>query len=165
MLSALMPHKDYPDELLIAGRIKLHTSIFRDNDKLYHGFDNSDLDDMGQIKLETIRFPDFSCNWDRFSKPFHVRYRRNGTITDGCYSFPVKTARYKKCANVVHDPIDDPEFPNYSHVEIRRLLEGEDIDFEPPKERKWKQKSTKALRLEYRQNILNNHEIELNIGD
>lgn len=154
-----MPRENYPPELHIAGRKKLHTSDFRDEESLYRGFSREDLDDAGLIKLDSIRFPDFSCNWSRFSRPFHIRYRQNGDMNDGCYSFPVRAARYKNLANVVHDPLDDIDYPNYAHVEVRRLLDGDTTDFEPPKNRKWK--GAKSLKLEYRQNIVNNHSIEL----
>jgi len=110
--------------------------------------------------LETIRFHDFSCNWDRFSNPEDIRFRQNGNKTDGCYSFTVLTSRYKSITTPVHDPIQNIEFPNYSHVEVRELFEGESILFEPPKNRK-KKKSRKSKRLKYRQNILNNLIIEL----
>ena len=158
-----MPREDYPQELYISGREKRHTANFHGEESLYRGFSQIDIDDAGQIKLESIRFPDFSCNWSRFSAPHHVRYRQNGDMTDGCYSFSVETARYKNLANVVHDPVDDIEYPNYAHVEVRRLMGGESVDFEPPKGRKWK--NAKSLKLEYRQNLLNNHRIELPIDD
>lgn len=157
---------NYPEELCIQGRPQIPTSEFKTDDKLYHAFNQYDLDDEGEIKPETIRFPDFSCNWNRFSLPYHVRFRINGNMQDGCYSFIVETARYLKMANVVHDPIDDPEYPNYSHIEVRRLKENEDIDFEPPKGRKWKSGSTKlSKKMKYRQNIKNNLKIELEISE
>ncbi len=151
----------YPDCLRIKGRKKLPTSEFLDNENLYHSYATDDLDDLERIKLETIRFPDFSCNWSRFSNPEHVRYRENGKMTDGCYSFTVEISRYKKIATPVHDPIDDKKYPNYAHVEIRELLPNEDILFEPPKNRYSRAKTRKSLRLEYRQNLLNNIRIEL----
>ncbi len=151
----------YPDCLKIKGRPKLPTSSFKEADRLYHAFDNEDLDEYENIKLETIRFPDFSCNWSRFSKLRHVRLRKNGKKTDGCYSFTVKVSRYKSFATPVHDPISDRIFPNYSHVEVRELFEGEDILYEPPKNRKKKSKKRKSIRMEYRQNLLNNKFIEL----
>jgi len=119
----------YPECLRINGRFKLPSSAFKETDKLYHAFDNEDLDEQVEIKLETIRFPDFSCNWNRFSKPEHIRYRKNGKKTDGCYSFTVQVSRYKSVATPVHDPINDRFFPNYAHVEVRELFDGEDIFF------------------------------------
>ena len=154
-------NNNYPNELKINNRKKLSNSEFMEDDKLYHGYSNSDCDDNEEIKLETIRFPDFSCNWGRFSKPEHTKFRENGKYTDGCYSFVVKVARYKNIATPVHDPIFDKKKPNYSHVEVRELFHGEDIFFEPPKNRKKESKSSKSRRLEYRQNILANLLIEI----
>ena len=93
----------FPDALKINNRKKLPTSEFKDNDKLYHAFSREDLNDEGAIEVNTIRFPDFSCNWERFSKPQHVRFRKK------------------------------------------------------------KKKSSKSRRLEYRKNLLNNIEIELEV--
>jgi len=155
-------NSEFPEALKINNRKKLPTKEFKDNDKLYHAFSREDLSDDNVIEVNSIRFPDFSCNWGRFSKPDHVRFRKNGNMTDGCYSFTVLTSRYKKIATPVHDPIDDKFFPNYSHIEVRELYEGESVLFEPPKNRK-KKKSSKARRLEYRKNLLNNIEIELEI--
>lgn len=84
-------------------------------------------------------------------------------MTDGCYSLTVLVSRYKEIATPIHDPIHDREFPNYAHVEVRGLFEGEGIYFEPPKNRKKsKAASSKQRRLEYRQNIVNNLFVELN---
>ena len=152
----------FPEALKINKRKKLATCEFNNDDKLYHAFSIEDLSEDGIIEVNSIRFPDFSCNWGRFSKPVHVRFRKNGNMTDGCYSFTVLTSRYKGIATPVHDPIDDESFPNYSHVEVRELYEGEDILFEPPKNRK-KKKSSKGKRLEYRKYLLNNIEIELEL--
>jgi hypothetical protein len=151
----------YPQNLKINGRKKLSTQEFIESDKLYHGFDLSDIDDDGLIGLNTIRFPDFSCNWGRFSFPKDIRYRVNGKMTDGCYSFTVVAARYKNIATPVHDPIDDKKNPNYSHVEVRELFDGEDIFFEPPKNRKARSATGKSQRLEYRFNLRNNLAIEI----
>lgn len=150
----------YPNHLKIQGRKKLPSQEFKDQEKLYHGFTKTDKDDFNLIRLETIRFPDFSCNWDRFSNPEDIHYRLNGKKTDGCYSFTVLTSRFKSFATPVHDPIEEPDFSNYSHVEVRELFEDESILIEPPKNRK-KKKSRKSKRLEYRQNMLNNLLIEL----
>jgi hypothetical protein len=151
---------NYPPNLRINGRRKLANTAFQDDNKLYHAFDENDIDEGG-IRLETIRFPDFSCNWCKFSTPQDVRYRMNGKTTDGCYSFAVVASRYKNIATPVHDPLEDKKHPNYAHTEVRELLEGEDILFEPPKNRKGKSKKSKSNRLEYRQNLLNNITIEL----
>lgn len=39
-------------------------------------------------------------------------------------------------ATPVHDHREHDRYPNYSHVEVRELLDNEDIYFEPPKGRK-----------------------------
>lgn len=151
-------HKKYPEHLLINNRKPLSPRDFHPFDKLFRGFDKDDIDEIGNIVAERIKFPDFSCNWERFSKPEDVRFRIYGRMTDGCYSFTVGTSRYKNIATPVHDPICDTEYENYSHIEVRVLRNNENIYFEPPKKRKLKSKSRK---LEYRQNIVNNLTIEL----
>lgn len=160
-----MPPDIYPKELYINDRPRLPVIEFKSEEKLFHGFTKDDLSENNEIIPESIRFPDFSCNWSRFSKPIHVRFRENGSLDDGCYSFTVETARYEEMANVVHDPIDDPEYPNYSHVEVRRLKEGENINIEPPKGRQWKSGKTRlSAKMRYRQNIKNNLLVEIEIG-
>lgn len=151
---------NYPEHLLINNRKKLPTTAFKNDDKLFHSFDKEDLDEDNNFKLESVRFPDFSCNWSMFSFPKDILYRETAKPTDGCYSFSVFTSRYNKMATPVHEPIDHDKYPNYSHVEVRELLDNEDIYFEPPKGRKLKTKSAKSKRLEYRYNLLNSLYIE-----
>jgi len=131
-------------------------------DKLYHGFALDDLDG-NHIKIETIRFPDFSCNWARFSQPSDVRFRENGRPDEGAYAFAIVTARYNCIATAVHDPLRVPK-ENYSHVEVRELIEGESVHDEPPRNRKPKSKKSKKRRLEYRQNLLNSLDVVLQPG-
>ncbi|KJU84489.1 hypothetical protein MBAV_003316 [Candidatus Magnetobacterium bavaricum] len=144
----------YPDHLRINGRNICLPSEFNKSDKLYRSYDRYDLDDSGEIRETTIRFPDVSFNWSRFSEPGDIIYRKNGKPTDGCYSITVETSRFENIANPVHDPINDDDNPNYAHVEVRVLKDGEDFNFEPPKGRKLNSKATK---FKYRRNILNNH--------
>lgn len=151
---------NYPRHLLINGRSKLPSTAFKDEDKLYRAYDKLDIDEDDNFKLECVRFPDFSCNWSSFSFPKDILFRENSKSTDGCYLFTVSTSRYKKMATPVHDPREHDKYPNYSHVEVRELQDGEDIYFEPPKGRKLKTKSAKSKRLEYRQNLLNSLYIE-----
>ncbi|HTN43852.1 MAG TPA: hypothetical protein VMN77_08665 [Nitrospiria bacterium] len=148
----------YPKTLLIKGRTKLSSSAFQDDDKLFRAFQKDDLDENENIRLETIKFPDISSNWSRFSVAKDVKFRKNGLKTDGCYSITVLVSRFKKIATPVHHPISDCVYPNYAHVEIRVLYEGEDVLFEPPRGRKIKPKSKK---LEYRQNLKDSLQIEL----
>lgn len=149
---------NYPKYLFINNRKKLPTTAFNDDDKLFRSFDKDDLDEDDKLKFETIRFPDFSCNWSRFSFPKDILFREKAKPTDGCYSFTVLTSRYKKMATPVHNPREHDKYPNYSHVEVRELFDSEDIYFEPPKGRK--KKSGKSKRLEYRQNLLRYLNIE-----
>lgn len=152
--------RKYPKRLLINGRKKLRTSSFQDHDKLYRSYELEHLDENDEIKLERIKFPDLSCNWSKFSEPEDILFIENAKQTDGCYSFTVKTSRYKKIATPVHDPRDHKRFPNYAHVEVRVLKAGEDINCEPPKGRKLRSPSKK---LDYRQNILKCLNIELEV--
>lgn len=152
-----LTRRKYPQNLLIKGRKKLPTASFQDQEKLYRSYDKDDLDENDKIKLETIKFPDLSCNWSKFSIPKDILFARNAKPTDGCYSFNVITSRYKKMATPVHDPIEDKKFPNYAHVEVRALRENEDIYTEPHKRRKI---HSRIKKLEYRQNLLNYLHIE-----
>ncbi len=152
-------NKNYPKYLLINGKNRLTPADFLPQDKLYRGFVIDDLFIDNKINFKTIRFPDISCNWGRFSNPEDVRLRPNGENTDGCYSFTVESSRYKNIATPVHDPIDEKEYENYSHVEIRELYDGEDILSEPPRDRK--RKGGKSRRQEYRKYISINVNIEL----
>ncbi len=68
------------------------------------------------------------------------------------------TARYKTLATPVHEPLCRP-VENYAHVEIRELREGETVFDEPPRDRS--RRKSKILKLEYRQNLLHNLEIEI----
>jgi len=136
---------------------------FEIHDSLFVGCDDEDFVN-GELRIENIRFPDFSCNWSRFSIPHDVRFRPNAKATDGCYSFTVATARFHSYANPVHDPIQDPDYENYSHVEIREVFEGEDPLSEPPKKRKKDNRLYRDRRLLYRQNIQNSYRLELPVG-
>jgi hypothetical protein len=151
--------------LKIQGRCRLKPADFDSGDKLYVAFDEGDINpDTGDLIVERIRFPDFSCNWSRFSEPADVRVRPGGRSDDGVYSLTVQMARYKELATTVHDPICKEDYENYAHVEIRELCPGESIYSEPPRGRKLRSSGRKKLRLEYRLNIVNNRTIELQIG-
>jgi len=67
----------------------------------------------------------------------------------------VDDVRFKSFATTCHYPLcgEDPEI--YAHVEVRELLEGEPIIFEPPRDRKKKSKRRKVLRAEWRTNFVN----------
>jgi hypothetical protein len=132
---------------------------YRPEERLFVGYRKSDINE-GTDKIEPnfFRFPDFSCNWERFSEAEDVRLRENGLPTDGSISFLVKTAQYEKMATPCHDPT--PKV--YAHSEIRQLTDSEPLTFEPPRNRKLKSNNwSKSRRQEYRQNLVNNHEIEI----
>lgn len=127
-------------------------------DRLYRSYRLSELNsDMNTLELNAISFPDYSCNWNRFSQPEDVIRRVGALSTDGCFSFSVETARYGNMATPCHDPIPK----NYSHTEVRQLKENEPLNFEPPKRRKLSSHNwSKTKRRNYRQNIINNMTIE-----
>lgn len=135
-------------------------SEFSPSDKLFRGFKTSELDEHGELDADTLRLPDLSCNWDRFSLPDDIRYRMPGCDADGCYSITVATVRYNSFANVVHDPICGKapnRVENYAHVEVRELRDEEGFDTVPPKGRKKRSgKAHKLLRFKWRTNIVNN---------
>jgi hypothetical protein len=64
----------------------------------------------------------------------------------------VDVARYLRIANPVHDPYKVGLYENYAHVEVRELLEEEDFDVEPPRNRR-KIKRRHSLRLAWRENL------------
>jgi hypothetical protein len=51
------------------GRQALPPSEFHLSDELYRGFTADDLDEEGRLDAESLRLPDLSCNWSRFSIP------------------------------------------------------------------------------------------------
>lgn len=138
---------------------------FISREKLYHGFRKADLDEKdSRLKANSIRFPDFSCNWSRFSKSEDIRKREHGKPTDGCFSFSVENSRYKKMATPCHDPV----FRMYAHTEIRQLRLDENIFYQPPKKRKLDKLEhgwSRSQRLEYRMNIVNNLVREIEPAD
>ncbi|MCP4041467.1 MAG: hypothetical protein GY731_05840 [Gammaproteobacteria bacterium] len=144
-----------PEHLHILGRQA--DRDFAGEDRLFRGFTREEYNDLEvTVHLSAIRFPDFSCNWDRYSLPEDIKYRRNGRDSDGCYSFTVEVTKYKEAATPVHDPIDDREFPNYAHVEVRALRETDPAGQAPPRKRKL----SRGKKLEYRQNLANRAHVE-----
>ena len=141
-------------------KFKYSPADFNPSEFIYHGFRQEDIEQVtGEIKANTIRFPDFSCNWQRFSKPKDVKKRAGGLVTDGCYAFTIDISRYRQMATACHDPNPETDPKNYAHVEIRQLLPEESVFTEPPKKRKLikqKQGWSNSQRLEYRQNIVYN---------
>lgn len=130
---------------------------FNENDKLYRGFELIEYDsDEATINASAVKFPDFSCNWSRYSCAKDIKYRLNAESTDGCYSFTVADSKFNNAAKPVHDPIDDINYPNYAHVEVRATRETDDINSIPPKNRKL----SKGKKLQYRQHLSNNAFIE-----
>ncbi len=145
-----------PNHLHINGRTV--DQNFDDDDLLYRGFSEDDFDDaVGQISTASIKFPDFSCNWNRYSEPADIHFRENGNKTDGCYSFSVLVSKFSKMALPVHDPLDVP-VPNYSHVELRATREADKSNTIPPQGRRINSKTKKLL---YRENMALKSHIEL----
>lgn len=145
-----------PQHLQINGR---HCDQnFKVTDKLYRGFCLDDYDDaLDTIKTESIKFPDLSCNWDRYSTASDIQYRENGSPNNGCYSLTVELSKYKNIATPVHDPIKHEEYPNYSHTEIRVCRADGTKEEIPPRCRKI---GSKKKKIEYRENLSNNLSIE-----
>ena len=142
-----------PEHLKINGRPICPNSDYSDGDLLYRSFKKTDLDDNNHLKLETIRFPDMSCNWDRFSIPEDVWYREKGSVKDGCYAFSVKDSRFENIASPVHDPIypsTASQIENYSHTEVRVLKQGQSFLSQIPKGQKL---SSNVNKVKYRQHI------------
>lgn len=153
--------KSFPDNLKQNGRQKLSSESFALKDKLFRSFKKSDLDKNKVLRPETIKFPDISCNWERFSKPEDIWFRDKGSAKDGCYSITVEDSRFNKIATPVHDPItgcSSDEIENYSHTEIRVLQDGKDFSYEPEKNRKL---NSKQKKLEYRMHIREIYKVEL----
>lgn len=148
--------------LAIRGRPTLNNGAFNPADRLYRGYCLDDFDDNGNIDVASFESRDLSCNWDRFSIPSDVRHRLRGRETDGCYSITVEVARYKSLTTPCHHPIQQPDYENYAHVEIRWLEPGESVEFTPPHGRQTSRgKAAKAQRLEWRQNAVLRLQIEL----
>ena len=138
----------------------MNSSEFAATDLLYREFSADELDDDGEIDVNTIRLPDLSCNWNRFSFPDDVQYREGGSKENGCYSVTVKTVWYNDFATPCHDPLCQDRPNNYAHVEIRQLKEGETTASMPPKNRKkGKSRKAKLNRAEWRTNFVQNIQI------
>jgi hypothetical protein len=90
-----------------------------------------------------------------------VRFRKNGSPTDGAYSFSVRDARFENIATPVHAPIEVADYENYAHVEVRQLKEGEDVLCEPPVGRRLKSKKYKERRLRLRHHLVSSLTIAL----
>ncbi len=141
-----------PERLCIKGRSV--DQLFKGADLLHREFEQCDFNPQEQtISLSAISFPDFSCNWSKYSEPKDVHYRANGSFDNGCCSFLVNTVRHESKATPVHDPLEGTH-ENYAHVEVRALLEVEGIDIIPAKGRKLK--GSKAVKQRYRQYLVNN---------
>jgi len=150
--------KRVPSHLLPNGRGE--DNSFQEFEKLYRGFEPNDLDsDNGQIKTENLRFPDLSCNWEKFSAPEDVKYRAEGCEGDGCYSVTVAVVRFDDIATPAHDPSNVSPWFNYAHTEVRCLRQGENVSTIPPKGRKLP--SSKLLKTKYRLNFVLNARVEL----
>jgi hypothetical protein len=150
---------DYPPHLACMGRDKQPISAFSETDLLFIGYRLANIDSNdGQLITASIRLPDWSCNWSRYSHPEDVRFRENGLATDGCLSIDIKDVRYQSYATAVHDPICDSLLENYSHCEVRTVQEGGSVESEPPRNGS---KRGKQARLAWRRHIRNRLKIEI----
>jgi hypothetical protein len=137
---------------------KYTPSDYAINDRLYRAYRLCDLNEgMAELEANAISFPDYSCNWGRFSKAQDILNREKGLPTDGCFSFSVEVAQFEKMATPCHDPLPN----NFSHTEVRQLKDDEPLSFEPSKNRKLESYNwSKTNRRRYRQNIINNLKYE-----
>lgn len=144
---------DYPPHLACKGRTKEAIGAFLESHYLYIGYRRANIDPLdGQVTTATIRLPDWSCNWDRFSKPEDVRMRDGGQATDGCLSITVEDVRFNNYATAVHDPICNEPIENYSHCEVRTVQQGGSVNAEPPRDGS---KRGKQERLAWRRHVRN----------
>lgn len=150
-------NSNLPERLKINNRKILSIENFEDTEKLYHGYLNNELDENGYLKLETLRFPDFSCNWSKFSRPYDIWYRMpNFSKDEGCWYITVAHAKFENIALPVHDPIDGKTKEaneNYSHTELRATRTTDRLNEEPPRNRRINNSKKK---LEYRTHIRKN---------
>lgn len=145
-----------PDRLKMNNRNKCKSAEFKNDDRLYRSFNIGDLDENGKIELTTIKFPDLSCNWSKFSCPSDIWYRDNGSLNDGCYSFSVKESRHNNIATPVHDPQEN----NFSHTEVR-VIRQDTSDEEKSNPKKGKKINSDTKKLAYRTYIRGHLKIHL----
>jgi hypothetical protein len=106
---------------------KYTPSDYAINDRLYRAYRLCDLNEgMAELEANAISFPDYSCNWGRFSKAQDILNREKGLPTDGCFSFSVEVAQFEKMATPCHDPLPN----NFSHTEVRQLKDDEPLSFD-----------------------------------
>lgn len=148
-------------------RRKYTPSEFGPEDLLFRGCCLDDFVDRKAVRenlnANAIRFPNFSCNWGRFSTPESVKTRAGGRETDGCFAFTVAVARFREMATPCHDPYPAGDPENYAHVEVRQLRPNEGVYYEPEKERK-KLKSaadgwSHSEKLRYREHVAENIDV------
>lgn len=161
--STIHSSEAWRERLACRGRPKFVPADFSSDERLYRGFKIDELDEAGVVDANTLRLPDLSCNWSRFSEPEDIRHRMAGCEKDGCYSLSVENARYDEFATACHSPICGEMIENYSHVELREIYDDETIHTEPPQGReKRKNRTAKAMRLAWRTHIVNNITVEFN---
>ena len=146
-----------PPPLACNGRDKESIDSFKESDLLYVGYRLANVDPKdGRLSTDSIRLPDWSCNWDRFSRPEDVRARERGLVTDGCLSISICDIRYREYATAVHDPICNQPLENYSHCEVRTVQQGVNVHTEPPRNGS---KRGKQDRLAWRRHVRNKLQI------
>lgn len=136
-----------PDHFLVNGQQTIQE--FEADESLYFRFSSKHFSDENRLPVAAIRFPDFSVNRGRFSRPIDVLFPN--WIDWGIAEFkvsaipsPLRSDDEKDerefCFKAYHDPIDtthpaytEQQFENYAHTEIRAFLEGEHFTKDPPK--------------------------------
>ena len=123
-----------PERLQIRGRPTL--TDFQDDERFFREYALADLDEHGMLSPGAVWAPDFSVNWSRFSRPSDVFLRPNSSPEAGCYSFSVLDARADGLGYPVHEPVEEGDYENYAHVEIRAAYQDANAGCVPPKRRK-----------------------------
>lgn len=145
-----------PEHLKINGRAV--DNDFLDSDCLYRSFKLNDFDNFeGSIKIAHITSPEYSCNWSRYSRPEDVKHRKNSNCSEGCYSLTVEVVKFGETAKPIHDPVEEADYENYAHVDVRWLKKDEGMDAMPEAGRRYPK--SKKLKMEYRNHIVNNLKI------
>lgn len=113
---------------------------------------------FSKLKTDRIKLNGLSCNWDKYSEPEDLVYRKNGSPLDGCFAIPVSiiieeqqytNGKFGPIAKPVHCPDDDELTPNFAHAEIRAIKETDpnSPDFIPTPAKKFSKKNKLALRV------------------
>lgn len=149
----------YMQRLSIKDRCQDQLFLF--TEQLFVAFDYDDYDfTNNKIKTATIKYFDMSCHRGKYSLPEDVKYRKNGTDNDGCYSVTVSIAKLDGQMIPVHAPIKEESYENYPHSEIRAVRKKELDRCIPIPPEKIKH-SSRATQLRFRKTISNMGDIKI----